>query len=50
MKKLKHRYQRWKAWCKLNNFSKLKQILIFLHVIHNGWFENFVDWSNLNAK
>ena len=44
MKKLIHRYKRWLEWRKLCQYGVIKQILIFLHVMHNGWFESFVDW------
>lgn len=40
-KKLKSRYRRWKIWKTFCKFGKIKQVLIFLHIIHNGWFENF---------
>lgn len=38
-----HRWKRWKDWRKLNNYSKLDQILIFLRIKKSDWFESFVN-------
>ena len=48
--KLTHRWRRWKEWRKLNNYSKLDQILIFLRIKKSDWFESFVDWRYESRK
>ena len=47
MGKIIHRWRKWLDW---NDYAKekynwVKRFLIFLGIIHNDWFENFVNWN-----
>ena len=46
MKRLIHRYRRWKEWRELTYMNKFEQILVLLKLKPCTWFENFVDWRN----
>ena len=48
MGKIIHRWRKWLDW---NEYAKekynwAKRFLIFLGIIHNEWFEHFVNWHN----
>ena len=48
LRKLNHRWIKWKDWCEFSKekYGPVKRFLIFLGIIHNEWFEQFVNWNN----
>lgn len=44
MKRLIHRYRRWKEWRPLTYYNKFQQILVLLGIMHSPSFESFLDW------
>ena len=50
IRRIIYRWRRWKDWIKLNNNSWLKNILIFLGISKNDWFDNFCDWRRYKGE
>lgn len=42
IRKLKHRYRKWRDWCKyINRTSTWYKILVFLGIKKNRWFDSW---------